>query len=118
MKTVKMSRGECGEDLAVDFLVKKGYRILQRNYRYGHGEIDIIAEWKNELVFVEVKTRLSKEYGDPEDAVTVRKRLTLRNTAEGFMFENNIADQICRFDVIAIEYDRGQPVIRHLEDAF
>lgn len=113
-----MLRGELGEDIAVDFLTKKGYRILRRNYRYEHGEIDIIAESEKELIFVEVKTRVSTSFGEPEDAVTIRKRGTLRKTAEGYLFENEIIDQNCRFDVVAIRYEKGRPVVRHIENAF
>ena len=118
MKTVEMSRGTRGEALAVDFLKKKGYRILTRNYRYGHGEIDIIAERENELIFIEVKARWSDEFGDPEEAINLRKRGLLRRTAEGYLQENDITDQCCRFDVVAIKYEGGRPVIRHLENAF
>ena len=110
--------GTAGEDLVVDFLQKKGYRILQRNYRFEHGEIDIVAEDGNVLVFVEVKARRSKEYGEPEDAVTPRKREKIRSTANGYLFENKIDDKECRFDVIAIDYQQNKTEIRHLIDAF
>lgn len=114
----KRRHGNIGEQIAVDYLVKKQYRILQRNYRFEHGEIDIIADDHGVLVFVEVKARRSKQYGDPEDAVTPSKRKQIRKTADGYLFENNIDDRECRFDVIAIEYDGGNSTIRHLEDAF
>ena len=114
----KTKKGAIGEDLAVDYLKKKGYRIFQRNYRFEHGEIDIIAEDGNALVFVEVKARRSKEFGEPEDAVTPRKREKIRATADGYLFENNIDDKECRFDVIAIDYQGNKTEIRHIEDAF
>jgi putative endonuclease len=114
----KTKKGTIGEDLAVDFLQKKGYRILQRNYRFEHGEIDIVAEDGNVLVFVEVKARRSKEFGEPEDAVTPRKREKIRSTADGYLFENNIDDKECRFDVIAVDYTGNKTEIRHLKDAF
>jgi len=114
----KQKKGTIGEDLAVDYLTKKGYRIRQRNYRFEHGEIDIVAEDGNALVFVEVKTRRSKEYGEPEDAVTPRKREKIRSTADGYLFENNIDDKECRFDVVAIDYQQNKTEIRHLKDAF
>jgi putative endonuclease len=119
MKMVsKTKKGIIGEDVAVDYLMKKGYRILQRNYRFEHGEIDIVAEDGNVLVFIEVKARRSKEFGEPEDAVTPRKREKLRSTANGYMFENNIDDKECRFDVIAIDYQNSKTEISHIEDAF
>jgi putative endonuclease len=114
----KTKKGAIGEDLAVDYLKKKGYRIFQRNYRFEHGEIDIVAEDGNALVFVEVKARRSKEFGEPEDAVTPRKREKIRATADGYLFENNIDDKECRFDVIAIDYQGNKTEIRHIEDAF
>ncbi|MBI4546701.1 MAG: YraN family protein [Ignavibacteriae bacterium] len=114
----KRTQGTLGEDLAIDYLEKKGYRILERNFRYEHGEIDIIAEDNSVLVFVEVKARRSKLFGEPEEAVTPRKRNQLRKTADGYLFMNNIDDRECRFDVIAIEYEKNRPIIRHLIDAF
>jgi len=114
----KTKKGTIGEDLAVDYLEKKGYRIIQRNYRFEHGEIDIIAEDGKVLVFIEVKARRSKEFGEPEDAVTPRKREKIRVTADGYLFENNIDDKECRFDVIAIDYQKNKTEIRHLIDAF
>jgi len=114
----KTKKGTIGEDLAVDYLKKKGYRILQRNYRFEYGEIDIVAEDGSVLVFVEVKARRSKEFGEPEDAVTPRKREKIRSTANGYLFENNIDDKECRFDVIAIDYQDNKTEIRHITDAF
>jgi putative endonuclease len=115
----KRTQGTEGENLAVDYLEKKGYRILDRNFRYDHGEIDIIAEDKHRtLVFIEVKARRSKTFGEPEDAVTVSKRKKIRKTADGFIYLNSIDDQMCRFDIIAIEYERNTPTIRHIEDTF
>jgi putative endonuclease len=114
----KRNKGTIGEDVAVEYLKKKGYNILQRNYRFNHGEIDIIAEDGNVLVFVEVKARRSKKFGEPEDAVTPRKRDKIRATADGYLFENNIDDKECRFDVLAIVYECDKVVIRHIIDAF
>ena len=112
------AKGRAGEDTAVDYLTKKGYHILERNFRFERGEIDIIAVDKEDLVFVEVKARRSKAFGDPEDALTAAKCNQIRKVAEGYLSECNIDDQQCRFDVIAIEYEEDVPVIRHLVDAF
>lgn len=111
-------RGIEGEDLAFAHLEKLGYRICQRNYRFGRGEIDIIAEDGKTLVFVEVKARGSSVFGDPEDAVTHHKRRQIRKIAGGYLFERRIEDRECRFDVIAVEYANGKTVLRHIKDAF
>ncbi len=114
----RRAKGKAGEDAAVDYLEKKGYHILGRNFRYERGEIDIIAIDKEDLVFIEVKARRSKAFGEPEDALTPAKCNQIRKVAEGYLLEQRIDDQPCRFDVIAIEYERETPVIRHLIDAF
>ena len=110
--------GRNGEDLAVEFLLKKGYRILHRNFRFERGEIDVVADDGGVLVFVEVKARRSKQFGEPEEAVSLHKRAQLRKTAKGYLFRYEIDDTECRFDVIAIEYDRNVTSIRHIENAF
>jgi putative endonuclease len=114
----KRESGSRGEELAVEYLQKKGYRIIERNFYFEHGEIDIIAKDNGSLVFIEVKTRWSKRFGDPEESVTMWKRNLLRKTAEGYLFKHNIEDTDCRFDVIAIQYENTIPVIRHIEEAF
>jgi len=114
----KRERGRLGEDQAVDYLQKKGYRILKRNFRFERGEIDIVAEDGDTLVFVEVKARRTKSFGEPEDAVTVFKRKQLRKIAEGYLFRNNIDGKACRFDVIAIQYVGKDAIVRHLVNAF
>ena len=111
-------QGRIGEDLAVEFLTKKGYHILQRNFRFDRGEIDIVAQHGNELVFIEVKARRTATYGEPEDALTPAKCEQIRRVAEGYLLEHDIHDQSPRFDVVAIMFDAKVPVIRHLEDAF
>ena len=118
MTTHNKESGRSGESIAVDFLTKKGYRILQRNYRYGYGEIDIIADDHGVLVFVEVKARFTRKYGEPEESVSMRQRKQLRKTASGYLFQHHIDDTECRFDVIAILYKGDVPIIRHLESAF
>lgn len=112
------ARGTLGEELAVEYLIEKGYQILDRNFRFERGEIDIVAEEKGVLVFVEVKTRHSKSVGDPEDAVTIAKRDKIRKVAEGYLFEHHVEDRECRFDVVAIERESPQVHIRHIENAF
>lgn len=111
--------GKSGEDLAAKILREKGLRIIERNYRFGRGEIDIIARDGSTLVFVEVKSRRNLEYGEPEYSITTSKVKQIRKIAQCYLFEKNISDTDCRFDVVAIlEMEKGMPVINHIENAF
>jgi putative endonuclease len=111
-------KGKEGEELAVSFLVEKGFEIVERNYRYGKGELDIIAREKDFLVFVEVKSRESLEYGLPEEAVTKRKMAQIRKIAEAYLAEKGITDENIRFDVVAILFLNKEVTITHYENAF
>lgn len=97
--------GILGEKLARDFLKRRGYRIRQSNYRCPEGEIDIVAEHKDCLVFVEVKTRRSLEFGSPEESVTADKREKLRSVAARYRQSHDNFPQLWRIDVVAIELD-------------
>ncbi len=104
-----------GEDIAVNYLVREGYLVLDRNWRSGHRELDIVAEKDGTLVVVEVKTRKSSKYGNPEEFVTPKK---IRNTvlaADAYVRYNRI-DLPVRFDIISI-LESGE-VLNHIEDAF
>lgn len=116
--TNKRVQGIAGEDAAVRFLEENGFKILKRNYRFERAEIDIIAQDGEELVFVEVKTRRSNFYGAPEDAVTEEKQEQIRAAAEGYLYQHDIDNRPCRFDIVAIEFKDGKKEIRHLKDAF
>jgi putative endonuclease len=118
MKLNKRSEGAKGEAMAVDYLEKKGYHILQRNYRFERGEIDIVAELGAILVFIEVKARSSHAFGRPEESVTERKQKQIKAVADGYIFEKEIGDRECRFDIIAITSNRFGVKIKHLEGAF
>jgi putative endonuclease len=111
--------GQRGEDLACDFLVKKGYQLIERNYTYGKGELDIIAKDGEILVFVEVKSRFNLEYGPPELGITKKKQSQVRRVAEAYLHEKDIVDTDCRIDVVAILF-RGKepPRINHILNAF
>lgn len=110
--------GTNGELLAVNFLKNLGYHILETNWRCGKREIDIIAMHSNQLVFVEVKTRRSKRFGYPEDAVTESKQRFLKTAAEDFCHLYGWQQEI-RFDVLSIDYSSVErAVIRHFQDAF
>ncbi|MCH8317895.1 MAG: YraN family protein [Bacteroidetes bacterium] len=117
--------GKKGEDLAVQFLQKKGYKILKRNYRYKRAEIDIIAQKEGLLIFVEVKARNRIDFGYPEDAVNEKKVELIQEASENFMeesawgkeYEPGSGGQI-RFDIISITLEKGVLDILHIEDAF
>lgn len=109
--------GNLGEELAVQYLKDKGYEILERNWRNIHKEIDIIAKDSRVLVIVEVKTRQTDEYGNPDIAVTKQKQWRLISAANAYVFENKLDIDI-RFDIISIFFRDGEPIIEHIEDAF
>jgi putative endonuclease len=116
--TNRRIQGNAGEDLAAKFLESNGFTIVERNYRFERGEIDLIAEEGDELVFIEVKARNSTSFGAPEDAVTEEKQEQVRAVADGYLFEHDIDNRPCRFDVVAIEFKNGIPEIRHIRDSF
>jgi putative endonuclease len=99
--------GILGEKLAKDYLRKRGYYIRQTNYRCPEGEIDIVAEHKGYLVFVEVKARRSLEFGIPEESITTEKRERLRATAAHYQQAHDKLPQLWRIDVVAIELDQN-----------
>ena len=112
--------GEIGEEYATKFLKKKKYKILERNYRKRYGEIDIIAENKNYIVFVEVKTRHRDSMTSAADAVNRQKQLKIIKTASMYLAENE-TDKFCRFDVceVYINSDNLKLVdINYIEAAF
>ena len=109
--------GKLGEELAVNYLIGKGYEILERNWRNNHKEIDIIAKDGTDLVIVEVKTRQTDEYGNPDVAVTKKKQRMLIAAANAYITRNNL-DIETRFDIISIIFKDDEPVIEHIEDAF
>ena len=111
-------QGKAGEDLAASFLEKQGLKIIERNYRFERGEIDLIAEDGDELVFIEVKARSSRAFGTPEEAVTEEKQVQVQSVAEGYLYEHDIDNRPCRFDVVAIEFINNKTDIRHIRNAF
>jgi putative endonuclease len=111
--------GHWGEDIASEYLQKKGYQIIDKHFYFQHGEIDIIARDRNYLVFIEVKTRSSVDYGLPEEAVTPKKRFILRRAAEGYLYVNDLKNIDCRFDVVTVTFGPdGLPSVEHIENAF
>jgi putative endonuclease len=109
--------GEKGEQLAVEFLIKNGYRIVERNWRYKKAEVDIIAQKNEVLAIVEVKTRSTYYFGNPQDFVN-KKKIQLYVEAINEYVVSNDLDVEVRFDIVAIVKNKNSFNIEHLEDAF
>ena len=107
-------KGKLSERAAGAYLEQKGYRIIQYNYRCKIGEIDLIAEDGDTIVFCEVKYRSSERYGTPLEAVGSVKQRKILRCAQYFLMEHGVRDRRCRFDVIGVSPDR----ISHIENAF
>jgi len=112
-----VSFGKKGETIALEYLIKKGYMILERNYRSGKNEIDIIARNSGEIVFIEVKTRSSEIFCEPESAVNRDKQRAIIRVAHSYIMRNNIKEE-ARFDIIAIIRNEVETKINHIENAF
>jgi putative endonuclease len=113
--------GKIGEDVAAELLIASGYEIIERNYKYGKGEIDIIAldPETGYTAFIEVKTRTNLNFGDPVYGVTLKKMKQLKKVALAYLYEKKITEILCRFDIIAIMmYDDKKPEITHYINAF
>jgi len=109
--------GRQGELIACTHLQKNGYLILERNWRFGREEIDIIAEKDDLIVFVEVKTRQTNYTGDPVMAVNESKRKVIIRTANEYILSKNLENE-SRFDIIGIILNSKETTIDHVEDAF
>lgn len=118
MTSYKQEFGRKSEALAEEYLKRKGFEILQRNYRYGHKEIDLIGKQGNTIVFIEVKAGRSKSFGAPQHRVNQKKQKNLIDAANDFIQKTEIADCDFRFDVLAISYEKGEASIDHIENAF
>lgn len=117
MKPLSNSRqrtGNLGEQITATFLAGQGFRILERNFRVRYGELDIVAVDGATLVFVEVKTRSSRVFGIPEEAVTPRKVSLMEKAIHAYVATRPVLRGPMRIDVVAVELSpAGQPVIRH-----
>ena len=109
--------GKKGEQLAVNHLIKNGYEIVERNYRFDKAEVDIIAKQKDILAIVEVKTRSSTDFGNPQDFVKPKQIQRLVKAVDEYVNVNNLDVEV-RFDIVAIVMNGKQYDIEHLEDAF
>ena len=110
--------GRTGEDLACGELERRGYVILARRYRRRGGELDVIARDGQTLVFVEVKTRDGREFGEGVDAVTARKRRRITRVALDYVARHGLTDCPCRFDVVSIQIDGSRSTIHLFQSAF
>ncbi len=109
--------GKKGERLAVEFLLKKGYDIVERNYRFDKAEVDIIAKKESVLAIIEVKTRSTSDFGDPQDFVKPKQIQRLVKAVDEYVKENRLELEV-RFDIIAIVTNGKMFDIEHLENAF
>ena len=110
--------GNRGESLAVTALKKRGYKILEQNYRSKLGEIDIIAAEGSVLAFVEVKARQTDQFGDPKEAITPRKQRKISMVALEYLKQTGQMERSARFDVVAVRMSPGQPDVEIIKNAF
>lgn len=117
MRTDRRKAFGCsGEGLAFGYLLARGYRVRERNWRFGRGEVDLICEDGAAIVFVEVKSRRGLLFGGAAEAVDRRKQRQLMALARVYMGRH--PDRPCRFDVVCVDLRRAKPAIRLLKDAF
>ena len=120
MRHSRLDVAKLGEKFAVEHLKTQGYQILAQNYRFRRGEIDLVAQDGERIVFVEVKTRRSLKFGLPQAAVTRRKQRQISKIALAYLKTQNLLDAPCRFDVIAIYLSPQCELLRleQIENAF
>lgn len=111
-------RGKPGEDLACEHLARQGMRVLVRNYRCRAGEIDVVAEDRGTVVFVEVKERRGESHGQAVEAVTLEKRRRILRAAHVYAAQRGLSNRSIRFDVVAIDWGPDGPRVRHDAGAF
>jgi putative endonuclease len=109
--------GKKGEELAVEFLLKKGYKIVSRNFKFQKTEVDIIARKGKTLAIIEVKTRSTPDFGDPQEFVKAKQIQNLVKAVDYFVDEHDLDVEV-RFDIVAIIKNKAGTRLEHLEDAF
>ena len=114
----KLLLGKEGERLAERYLQKKGYKLVERNYRCSAGELDLIVLDRRVVVFVEVKTRTGHGFGTPLEAVEFRKQRKMIQAAQFFLAEKGLQQRDARFDVIGVSWPGREPIVEHIENAF
>lgn len=110
--------GRRGESLAAALLERGGWIILDRNWRFGHKEIDLVAEREGTVAFIEVKARSGRAFGHPLDAVTARKRRELEIAARVWIARHGRPGRSYRFDAVWVLREKGRVSVRHVEDAW
>ena len=118
LNKAKIILGKEGERIAELFLKKKGYKLVERNYRCTAGELDLVMLDRRVIVFVEVKTRTGSGYGTPLEAVAVRKQKKMIYVAEFFLSAKKLSQREARFDVVGVSWPGPQPLVEHIENAF
>jgi putative endonuclease len=118
MADARQQFGQRGEELAVAHLRKKGYKLIERNYRTRAGEIDIIAKHKGRIVFIEVKTRRTGRYGDPKSAVTLKKQRKISMVALTYLKKYHTLQTPARFDVVTVRSTDAGDAIDIIPNAF
>lgn len=118
VNNARQTLGKEGERAAELFLKKKGYKLVERNYRCSGGEIDLIVLDGRVIVFVEVKTRTGHTFGTPLEAVEFRKQRKMIQAAQYFLSEKGLHQRDTRFDVVGISWPQREPVVEHIENAF
>lgn len=111
-----IEKGKLGEEIALKYIISKGGRIIERNYRTKMGEVDLIAKFNGELVFVEVKSRSNINYGYPSEAVNYNKKRKITSVAKYYILDNSLENLSIRFDVIEIYFNEKK--INHIVNAF
>ena len=112
---VKHEIGKIGEALASKYLQDNGYKIIERNFKCRQGEIDIITEYKEELIFIEVKTRTNLKYGKPIEAVNQIKEKHIKKATSYYLYKNNKENERIRIDVIEVYYLKDKYRINHIK---
>jgi putative endonuclease len=118
MSRSRVALGKIGEDLACRELQRRGYAILARRYRRRRGELDIVARDGPTVVFIEVKAREGRKFGDAVDGVTGLKRRRMTRVALEYLVRHRLTDCPCRFDVVSVHMENEQPVIELYQNAF
>jgi putative endonuclease len=114
----KLLLGKEGERVAEQYLKKKGYKLVERNYRCAGGELDLIVLDRRVVVFVEVKTRTGHGFGTPLEAVEFRKQRKMIQAAQFFLSVKGLYQRDARFDVVGVSWAGREPVVEHIENAF
>ena len=114
----RIETGRRGEDAAVAYLKRAGYEIIERNYRCPFGEVDIVAREGGNLVFIEVKSRRSERYGEPEASVGIEKQRKISRISLDYLQKKRLSPGSVRFDVIAVKMQPGSAQIELIKDAF